>query len=330
MDYAALGSSELEISRVILGTWVMGGWKWGGADREDAVGAIHKAIDLGVTTIDTAPIYGFGLSEEIVGEALAGRRDEVVIATKGGLRWDLEEGEFFFEATDLDGSTLPIYRNLKPDSLLWEIDQSLERLGVDCVDLYQCHWPDETTPIAETMEVMNRILEEGKARFIGVSNFSAEMIEEARRHAPVISDQPEYNMLDRGIEDELLPYCAEHDVGVIAYSPLHQGLLTGKVTMEREFGEDDQRSWKPWFQPQNRRRVLDFLERIRPIADGHGKTLAQLAINWCLCQRGVTAAIVGARRPDQVAENVGAAGWKLSAAELEQIRNLLEELGAPQ
>ncbi len=253
----------------------------------------------------------------------------MLIATKCGLRWDREEGEYFFEATDLDGAKLPIYRNLKPSSILEEVDRSLERLGVECIDLYQCHWSDETTPVAETMEALNRIVEEGKARFIGVSNFSAEMIEEARRHAPVISDQPEYNMLDRNIEDELLPYSAQNSVGMIVYSPLHQGLLTGKVTMEREFGEDDQRSWRPWFQPENRQRVLDFLDQIRPIADGHGKTLAQLAVNWCLCQRGVTAAIVGARRPDQVAENVGGAGWSLSYEELEEIRGRLEELGEP-
>jgi len=329
MDYRTLGSSDVEVSRVIFGAWAIGGWMWGGSDDDDAVAAINKAVDEGINTIDTAPMYGFGHSERIVGEAIKGRRDEVVIATKCGMRWDREEGERFFETEDRDGNKHTVYRNLKKDSILEEVDRSLERLGIDYIDLYQCHWPDATTPIAETMEALNQILQEGKVRAVGVSNFSVDMIKEAHNNGPVASDQPLYNMLDRDIEEELLPYCDRANVGVICYSSLHQGLLTGAVTMDRRFREGDQRRRKPWFQPRNRRRVRDFLDNVRPIAEDHGKTLAQLAINWCLCRRGVTAAIVGARTPEQVVENTGGAGWRLSDEELGQIRKWLEELNGP-
>jgi methylglyoxal reductase len=329
MDYMRLGSSDVEVSRVMLGAWAIGGWKWGGADDEESVAAIREAIDTGMTTIDTAPIYGFGHSERIVGEAIEGRRDQVIIATKCGLRWEGDEGQFFFDHKKPNGGDVRIYRNLKPDSVLKEIDQSLERLGVDYVDLYQCHWPDSTTPIPQTMEALNRIREEGKARAVGLSNFTPEMIAECLEHGPIASDQPLYNMLDRQAEDELLPYCADNGVGVVTYSSMHQGLLTGKVTMDREFEGDDIRKEKPWFGSENRRRVLEFLEKVQPIADAHHKTLAQVAINWTLCQRGVTAAIVGARRPEQVRENAGGAGWSLTHEDLARIRGWLEELGDP-
>jgi len=329
MEYARLGADGPEVSRVIFGAWAIGGWMWGGSDDKDAVRAIRHAIDVGITTIDTAPMYGFGHSERIVGEAIKGRRDRVQIATKCGLRWDREDGEDFFRTTDAEGKEYFVRRNLKPDSILEEVDRSLERLGVDCIDLYQCHWPDSTTPIEETCQALARILEEGKAKAVGVSNFTPQMIAEARRYVPIVSDQPLYNMLDREAEAELLPYCADNNVGVIVYSPLHQGLLTGAVTMEREFGEGDQRNWKPWFKPQNRRRVLEFLEKVKPIAEEHDRTLAQVAINWCLCQRGITAAIVGARTPEQVEENAGGTGWSLSDDELARIRGWLEELGQP-
>jgi len=329
MDCVKLGRTGPEVSRVIFGAWAIGGWMWGGTDDEKAVEAIRKGIDCGITTIDTAPVYGFGRSERVVGEAIRGRRDQVQIATKCGLRWDRSDGMGHFTSTDIDGKTYRVCRTLKKDALLEEIDQSLERLGVDYVDLYQCHWPDPSTPLAETMEALNRVREEGKARAIGVSNFTPEMIAECLKHGPVASDQPPYDMLNRGIESELLPYCAENGVGVIVYSPLHQGLLTGAVTMERTFAEGDQRNDKPWFQPRNRRRVLEFLEKVKPIAKRHGRTLAQVAVNWCLCQRGISAAIVGARTAGQAEENAGSAGWRLEKDELAQVRGWLEELGGP-
>jgi aryl-alcohol dehydrogenase-like predicted oxidoreductase len=303
---------------------------WGGTDDEDAIESIRAAVDAGMSTIDTAPMYGFGHSEKVVGRAIADlAREDVVICTKCGLRWDLEEGQEFFDTTDRHGNEYTVYRNLKKHSILEEIDRSLERLGVDYVDLYQCHWPDNTTEIPETMEALNQILEEGKARAVGVSNFTPEMIEECLEHGTIVSNQPEYCMLCRDIEEGVLPCCRKNDVGVIVYSPLHQGLLTGKVTMDREFEEGDQRNWKPWFQPINRRRALDFLDKVRPIAEKHDKTLAQVAINWVLCQDGITSAIVGARNPQQVQENAEGAGWRLTEEELAQIREWLEDLGGP-
>ena len=329
MEYANLGTSDLEVPRVIYGAWAIGGWMWGGTDDQKAVEAINAAIDSGINMVDTAPAYGFGHSEKVVGQAIRGRRDEVKIATKCGLVWDREEGEHFFDSEDNDGNPVSVYRNLKKDSILEEVDRSLERLGVDYIDLYQCHWPDSTTPLEETMEALNRLYDEGKIKAVGVSNFTPEMIEECRCHGPVHSDQPPYDMLRRDAEEKLLPHAAENDLGVIVYSPLHQGLLTGKVTMDREFNEGDQRRNKPWFQPENRRRVLDFLDKVRPIAESHEKTLAQVAINWCLCQEGITSAIVGARRPEQVRENAGGAGWRLADEEISQIRKWLEGLDEP-
>jgi len=326
MEYRQLGTSDVRVSEVMLGAWAMGGWMWGGADDEAAIEAVNRAIDIGMNTIDTAPMYGFGHSERVVGQAIKGRRDEVVIATKCGLRWDLEEGEYYFESEDNEGKHHTVYHNLKKHSILEEADMSLERLGVDYIDLYQCHWPDSTTPLSETMEALTQLLDEGRIRAIGLSNFTPQMIQECRKYGPVHSDQPPYSMLDRDIEKELAPYCAQQNVALIVYSPLHRGLLTGKVTMERTFNEGDQRNWMPWFKPENRKRALEFLHRLKPIAEGHGKTFAQLAINWCLCQQGVTAAIVGARRPDQVEENAGGTGWRLSQDEIAQIRAWLEEL----
>lgn len=326
MEYSKLGTSDIEVSRVTFGAWAIGGWFWGGTDDDKAVAAIQKAVDVGITTIDTAPMYGFGHSERIVGQAIKGRRDQVVIATKCGLVWDREEGQDFFRTEDNEGGPQHIFRNLKRDSILRELDLSLERLGVDYVDLYQCHWPDNTTPLKETMEVLTRILAEGKIRAIGVSNFTAEMMEECRRYGPVHSDQPRYSMLDRAADQDVRPYCAANNIALIVYSPLYQGLLTGKVTMERKFPKGDQRSGDPWFQPDNRKRVLGFLDKVRPIAEARGKTLAQLAANWCLCQEGITAALVGARTPEQVEENAGSAGWRLSGEELQRIDDGLREL----
>jgi aryl-alcohol dehydrogenase-like predicted oxidoreductase len=275
-------------------------------------------------------MYGFGHSERIVGEAIKGRRDRVQIATKCGLVWDRTDGESFFESKDNSGRPVKVFRCLKKDNILREADLSLERMGIDCIDLFQCHWPDKTTPLKETMEALTQLLREGKVKAIGVSNFTAEMIQECLKHGPVHSDQPPYDMLTRDMEKDVLPCCRKNNVGVVVYSPLHQGLLTGKVTMDRKFNEGDQRNWRPWFKPQNRGRVLEFLQRVQPIADAHNKTLAQVAINWCLCQNGITCAIVGARRPDQVVENAGGAGWKLTPSEITQIRGWLEALGAAQ
>jgi len=329
MERRELGQSELEVPVISLGAWAIGGWMWGGADDEVSIRAIQKAIDVGMNCVDTAAAYGMGHSERVVGRAIAGRRDEVLVATKCGLRWDLEQGEEFFDSRMPDGTPCKVYRNLRRDSIKHECEQSLQRLGVDVIDLYQCHWPDATTPIEETMSALVELQEEGKIRAIGVSNFTADMMAECLEHGPLASDQPKYNPLERDIEADVLPFCIEHNVGVLTYSPMAMGLITGKVTVAREFKGDDTRKNRPWFTAENRRRVLDMLARIQPIADGHGATLAQLTLNWVLSQQGVTSVLAGARTEEQVEENAKAADFTLTDEEVRFIRDSVEELGEP-
>ncbi|MBN2308831.1 MAG: aldo/keto reductase [Candidatus Hydrogenedentes bacterium] len=330
MEFRQLGQSELNLPVVTFGAWAIGGWMWGGTDDEAAVRAIQRGIDVGVTCIDTAAIYGMGHSETVVGKAIAGRRQEVLVATKCGLRWNESIGEHFFESKNNAGQEVTIYKNLKRDSIKYECEQSLKRLGIDTIDLYQCHWPDATTPLDETMEALLELQQEGKIRAFGVSNFTTDMMRECLDTAPIASDQPPYNPLQRGIEADVLPFCVEHNVGVLAYSPIAQGLLTGKVTMDRTFPDDDVRCKRPWFQPKNRKRVLDMLEQVKPIAEGHGATLTQVFIAWVVAQKGITTALVGARNEKQVEENAKAGDLKLAGDEVALIRRLVEELGDPE
>jgi len=330
MEYRKLGKSDLKVPVVSFGAWAIGGWMWGGTNDAAAVRAIQRGIDEGMTLIDTAPTYGMGHSERIVGQAIRGRRDEVLIATKCGIRWDLEgEHEGMMKTVTNEGEAVTLVRNLTPESILYEVDQSLMRLGIDQIDLYQCHWPDPNTPIAETMDALRDIQKQGKVRAIGVSNFTVEMMQECLKKGSIASDQPEYNPLLRGIEKDVLPFCVKNGIGVLAYSPIAQGLMTGKVTPERTFGEGDVRAGKPWFSVENRKRVLAMLEQIKPIADGHNATLAQVATRWVIDQHGITTAIVGARDEHQAAENAKAGSISLSADELAAIRAAVEELGEP-
>jgi len=331
LEYRQLGNSDLKVSPIIFGAWAAGGWFWGPQDDDDSVRAIQAAIDAGINCIDTAPIYGMGHSEEVVGKAIKGRRDKVFLATKCGLRWDTPgEGSNPWTYKGLDSTECTVVRNLRKAAIVAEAEQSLKRLGTDVIDLYQCHWPDPSAPIAETMEAMVTLKQQGKIRAIGVSNFTPEMMAECLCHAPLASDQPPYSLLRRDIEADVLPFCRQHNVGVIVYSPLEQGILTGRVTMERTFPEGDYRSGRPWFQPANRRRILDALEKVRPIAEAHNATLGQVAAAWIIAQPGVAAAIVGARNPDQARENARAADIRLSAADLQTIRSTFEALGKPQ
>ncbi|HOZ47425.1 MAG TPA: aldo/keto reductase [Candidatus Hydrogenedentes bacterium] len=328
MQYRQLGTSELNVPVVSFGAWAIGGWMWGGTDDAAAIRAIQRGIDVGITCVDTAAAYGLGHSERVVGQALKGRRDRAIVATKCGLRWDLEEGQFFFDS-QCDGAPCKIYRNLKGDSMKHEVEQSLQRLQTDYIDLYQCHWPDATTPIDETMAVLLELRDEGKIRAFGVSNFTPAMMEECLRTAPIASDQPKYSPLARDIEADVLPFCLERNIGVLAYSPIAQGLMTGKVTLDREFREGDQRRSNPWFSSANRARILDMLEKVKPIAQDHGATLAQVTINWVINQPGITTALVGARDERQVEENAKAADFRLTEDEMATIRTLVEELGGP-
>lgn len=330
MKYRKLGNSDIEVPVVIFGAWAIGGWYWGGADDKVSTAAIEKALDVGINCFDTAPGYGNGHSEEVLGRALEGKRQQVVIATKCGLRWDDSEGHFFFETTDSSGNVRRVYRNLSRDSIIYECEQSLERLKTDFIDLYQCHWPDETTPLEETMEALIKLKKEGKIRAIGVSNFTTEMIRECLRYNDIASDQPKYNLLARDIEKDVLPFCKEHNIGIISYGPIAQGLLTGKVTMDRKFHKDDLREkFQTWFQPANKKRVIDLLSDIEPIAKRYDATLGQLSINWVIGEPGITGAIVGARNPEQVAENAKGADFELSKEDRALLRKKFEELAPP-
>jgi methylglyoxal reductase len=318
MNAIQLGRSDLRVSPVTLGAWAMGGWFWGGADDEQSAATVRAGVDAGVTSIDTAPVYGFGHSEIVVGRAIRGIRDQVQVLTKVGLRWDTDTGAHFFDTTSAAGKAYRIYRNLRPDSVRAEVDASLDRMGIEHIDLVQCHWPDPSTPIPETMGALADLVAAGKIGAVGVSNFSADQMVEAQASLgdiPLASNQPQYSLLERRIEAEVLPWCHSHDVGVVVYSPMARGLLTGRVTMDREFAETDGRSDDPKFHPINRQRVLDALDQVRPIAAAHDMTLANLSVAWVLHQPGVTAALVGARTPAQVQENARAAAISVSDEE---------------
>ncbi|MCX5759497.1 MAG: aldo/keto reductase [Candidatus Hydrogenedentes bacterium] len=329
MQYRTLSSSDLSVSVISFGAWAIGGSMWGGTDDEAAIRAIRASLDLGVTCVDTAAIYGMGHSECVVGKAIAGRRDGVVVATKCGLRWDLEDGAFFFEGQTPEGEPRRIFRNLRPDSIRHECEQSLKRLGVDVIDLYQCHWPDPTSNLDDTMDALLDLQRQGKIRAIGVSNFTPDMMRQCLAKGVLASDQPKYNLIEREIEPEILPFCREHNIGILAYSPMAMGLLTGKMGPDHTFNGDDTRRNRPWFSVQNRQRVRDMLAKIKPIADDHGVTFGQLTLNWVISQPGLTTALAGARNEKQAAENLKAADFTLSESELATMRRCAEELGAP-
>lgn len=325
-----LGDSACTVSRVVFGAWAIGGWWWGGSDDDAAVEAIHASIDAGAFAIDTAPMYGCGHSERIVGRAIAGRRDEVVLLTKVGLRWDDERGVPFF-STEHAGRPVQVRRNLRADSIKTELSRSLERLGVDRIDLLQCHWPDASTPVEESMEALAELVDAGLVGAVGVSNFDVALLERAQRHLQargqtLASNQPRYSLLDREIEAEILPWCRTHRVGTLAYSPLAQGLLTGKMTPERALAEGDERAKQPRFQPEARRALCAALEQWQPIAAAHDCTLAQLALAWALHQPGLSAVIAGARTAAQARENAHAARVVLSGEERQRMAAALAGL----
>lgn len=327
MNYRQLGRSEVEVSAVTFGAWAIGGWLWGPQDDQDSLDALGEAVRCGMTSIDTAAVYGFGHSEVVVGRLLerVGRED-VQILTKFGLRWDTSDGRSAWQTHDSKGALRTVVHNGRKKSVLWECEQSLRRLGTDYIDLYQYHWRDPETDVEETMEALDKLIGQGKIRAAGVSNLSIQEMETAREVVELASDQPPYSMLRRDIEADVLPWCREHHVGVLVYSPLERGLLTGKVTMDREFPKDDHRSSRPLFEKQNRRKVLDFLDKLRPIADGHKVSLAQLVIHWTIHQPGITAALVGARNVKQVRENAAAAELELSRDEMKEITLHVQEI----
>jgi aryl-alcohol dehydrogenase-like predicted oxidoreductase len=311
MEYAAVPGTALKISRVGLGTWAIGGWMWGGTDEAAAIATLRSAVEHGITLIDTAPVYGFGRSEEIVGKAFAqgGRRGQVALATKVGLGWR-------------DGKP---YRNASRARILQEIDESRRRLQTDVIDIYQVPWPDPLVPIEETAAAMGELLAKGKIRAIGVSNFSVEQMERFRKVAPLHLLQPPYNLFERGIEAEILPYCLRHNIAVLGYGALCRGLLSGRMRDETSFEGDDLRRSDPKFQQPRFGHYLDAVRCLDQLARRrYGKRVIHLALRWMLDQ-GVSCGLWGARRPDQLQPVDGIGGWSLDAKAKAEIDDILRE-----
>ncbi|TXJ24753.1 MAG: aldo/keto reductase [Chitinophagaceae bacterium] len=327
MEYRKLGNTSLTPSVITFGAWAAGGWMWGGAERKDAIDAIRASYDLGVNAIDTAPIYGQGTSEEIVGEAVkALPRDKVYILTKFGMRWDLNKGEFGFHSNDNNGKPIDIYKYAGKESIILECENSLRRLQTDYIDLYQIHWPDSTTPIQETMEAVAQLIKQGKVRYAGVCNYKAEQLAEAGKYISLASDQVPYSMVKRDIEKTVVPYCIEHNLSILAYSPMERGLLTGKLKPGHAFSEGDHRAGLYYFKDENLQRTNAFLDRIKPIADSKGLTVGQLVLLWTLAQPGITIALAGARNKEQAEQNAKATQAALSANEVAVITEELSKL----
>jgi aryl-alcohol dehydrogenase-like predicted oxidoreductase len=311
MDNVRLGMTDLRVSPICFGTWQLGG-EWGDFDERDAIAAIRRALDLGVTMFDTARAYGFGSSERVLGRALEpelrSRRDEVTIATKGGLRRN---------------GRGTVVRDASPAWLRRDVEQSLQALGVDHIDLYQLHWPDPGVALAETAEALQDLVDEGKIRHVGVSNFDTVEMAAFAYTRPVETLQPPYHLFRRDIESDVLPYCAEHDIGVLVYGPLAHGLLTGTIDMDTTFAPGDWRAGSPMFRGEALRRNVDAVGRLDELAGELGTTVSALAIAWALAHPAVDVAIVGARRADHIEESIGAADLRLDDNDLAVIEAIM-------
>jgi aryl-alcohol dehydrogenase-like predicted oxidoreductase len=312
METTTIPGIDLNVSRIGLGTWAIGGWMWGGTDDRESIRTIHAALAEGINLLDSAPVYGFGHSEEIVGQAITqlGCRDKVIIATKVGLQW-------------LKGLVL---RNASRARILKEVDDSLRRLQTSYIDIYQVHWPDPGIPVEETAETMNQLYREGKIRAIGVSNYSPADMDRFRSVAPLHLAQPPYNLFERQSEGDVLPYLRENNIIALTYGSLCRGLLSGRMSADTVFQGDDLRKKDPKFRPPNYAQYLRAVERLDQFAQEHyGKCVLDLAVRWVLDQPGVTVALWGARRPAQVSAVNAIEGWKLDASALRAIDRILRE-----
>ncbi len=310
MEYITIPGTELVASRVGLGTWAIGGWLWGGTDEKESIRTIHRAVELGITLIDTAPVYGYGKSEEIVGKALKGLdRDKVVVATKVGLQWESDK----------------VFRNSTGERIRLEVEDSLRRLGVDVIDLYQVHWPDPLVPREETGEQMQRLIEEGKIRAAGVSNYSPDDMASFSNEAKLSTTQPPYNLFERGIETDVLPWCQENGVALLTYGALCRGLLSGRMRPDTEFSGDDLRKWDPKFMEPRFGQYLEAVTRLNDLArERYGKTVMALAVRWIL-DKGVEVALWGGRHPGQLDAMEEAFGWSLTKDDMTEVELILKE-----
>jgi aryl-alcohol dehydrogenase-like predicted oxidoreductase len=325
MKSRKLGKSEVMVTPMAFGAWAIGGWMWGGADESEALTAIRTAIDAGITTIDTAPVYGFGRSEELVGKALQGiQRDKYQLLTKFGMNWQSEEGEYFFDTRNEEGKPFKIYKWSSGKRIIQECEDSLKRLKTDYLDLYQIHWPDGTTPIHETFEAVEKLIKQGKVRAGGVCNYNPQQINEALKTIDLASNQVPYSLVNRDIEAEVIPQAIEKNIGIIAYSPLQRGLLTGKIKTGHRFNDGDTREGNRYYSDENIKRVNVLLNEIRPIAENHGATLAQVIINWTIHRPGISCVLVGARNEQQVLDNAKSLSFTLTDGELDRITGIAD------
>lgn len=327
MEYRKLGNTDLEVSTIAFGAWAAGGWMWGSTDRKEAIKAIIASYREGVTSIDTAPIYGQGTSEEIVGEAIRDiSRDKVQLLTKFGMRWDLAQpkGVLAMHTKNNQGQPIDVYKYAGKASVIHETETSLKRLGTDYIDLMQIHWPDVTTPIDETMEALEILIQQGKIRVAGVSNYTTDQVKEARNTLAIVSDQVPYSMLNRGIEQELVPYALESGLSIIAYSPMERGLLTGKYFNNITLQDGDHRN--DYFKKFDLDKIRAFIHRIEPLAQSKGTSISQLVLRWTTLQPGITAVLAGARNAQQAIENAKAIQVTLTPDELFYIQDELEKL----
>ncbi len=314
METIAIPGTDLRPTRIGLGTWAIGGWLWGGTSEADSIRAIEAAVEHGITLIDTAPIYGFGHAEEIIGKALrkGDLRAKVVLATKCGLAW-------------FEGGQRP-HRNASRERILREVEESLTRLKTDVIDIYQVHWPDFETPVEETALTLKGLLEQGKIRAIGVSNFAPQQMEAFRAVAPLATSQPPYNLFERRIEADVLPYCRQQGIVTLTYGALCRGLLSGRMTPETTFEGDDIRTWDPKFCTPRFHDYLTAVGRLDQLAQERwGKRVIHLALRWLLDQPGVGIALWGARRPDQLAPLAGIEGWSLGDDDRAAIERIISE-----
>lgn len=310
MEYITIPGTDLKPSRIGLGTWAIGGWMWGGTDESESILTIHKAFDAGITLIDTAPIYGFGRSEEIVGKALKGLdRSKVVVATKLGLEWEGNK----------------VFRNSTRKRIRREVEDSLRRLGVDVIDLYQVHWPDPLVPMEDTAEQMQRLIDEGKVRAVGVSNHSPEQMDAFGKAVRLSTAQPPYNLFERGIEEDILSYCQNKGVALLTYGALCRGLLSGRMKPATVFFGDDLRKWDPKFKEPGYGHYLDAVSQLDVFAKvRYGKTVMALAVRWIL-DMGVEIALWGARHPSQLDAVDEVMGWSLTEEDFKEIDRILTE-----
>lgn len=312
METRRFGNTDIQVTPVGLGTWAIGGWMWGGTDEAQSIETIHRAIDKGIGLIDTAPVYGFGRSEEIVGKALAdGRRDQVALATKVALNWNDDHDK--------------VWRDSTASRIEREVEDSLKRLQTDRIDIYQIHWPDPKTPMEETARALEKLYQAGKIRAIGVSNFTPSQMDELQKNVPLHSLQPPYNLFERDIEQEILPYCRENGIATITYGGLCRGLLTGKMREDTQFTGDDLRKNDPKFQGERYRQYLNAVAELDAFAkERYQKNVLALALRWLVDQPGATTALWGARRPDQLDPVDEIDGWSLDKDAMAEIDGILE------